>query len=98
MREDRLDIEGTDPGVTAPVAVQPGDDVIVAASRALIGCRSDCCSAPAQYSVLLPANSSRQHSGELLLCGHHTRLSRDALLAAGAAIYDSSGWLVSSPS
>ena len=36
----------------------------------------------------------RAHPVDLLLCGHHYRVSRDALRAAGVAVYDESGLLI----
>jgi len=36
--------------------------------------------------VLIPPASSRPHSVDLLLCGHHYRMSCAALAAAGAVI------------
>ena len=36
----------------------------------------------------------RPHAVDLLLCGHHFRVSQAALTAAGAAVYDDTGALV----
>ncbi len=53
--------------------------------------RADCCpSLPAVIAVLRPS-PGRPHSTELLLCGHHYRLSRLTLAAAGATFLDPSG-------
>jgi len=38
--------------------------------------------------VLIPPTFARQHSVDLLLCGHHYRTSCAALAAAGAMIID----------
>jgi hypothetical protein len=44
--------------------------------------------------VLLPPNSTRPHTVDLLLCGHHYLTSRDALAAVGAAVIDETGTIV----
>jgi hypothetical protein len=41
--------------------------------------------------IVMPSSPGRPHSTELLLCGHHYRLSRGALEEAGATALDSSG-------
>jgi hypothetical protein len=48
--------------------------------------------------VLIPPAPGRPHSADLLLCGHHYRLSRGALAAAGAVTLDQTGALVQSAS
>lgn len=40
--------------------------------------------------VMLPT-ASRPRPVDLLLCGHHFRVSQDSLKAAGAAVYDRAG-------
>jgi len=47
-------------------------------------------------TVILPPSASRPHPVDLLLCGHHYRVSRAALRAAGAAVYDETGALIMS--
>jgi len=39
----------------------------------------------------MPPVPRRPHPVDLLLCGHHYRLSRKALAAAGATVYDLPG-------
>jgi hypothetical protein len=39
--------------------------------------------------AVMPATTRRPQPVELLLCGHHYRVSRDALEKAGAVICDS---------
>ena len=39
----------------------------------------------------MPPSPARPHQTELLLCGHHSRVSRQALAAAGARIRDLPG-------
>lgn len=43
-----------------------------------------CCPANPVVRVVMPATATRPHRTELLLCGHHYRVSRQALAAAGA--------------
>ena len=66
--------------------------------------RACCCSAQAAVIVMLPPTDSRPHPTDLLLCGHHFRQSRTALLAKGAAFLDLDGaplvvdgWLLPAP-
>ena len=44
--------------------------------------------------VVLPPSSSRPHPVDLLLSGHHYRVSQAALRAAGAAAYDDTGAVI----
>ncbi len=39
----------------------------------------------------MPSAAARWHPTELLLCGHHYRVSRQALAAAGATVLDLDG-------
>jgi hypothetical protein len=48
--------------------------------------RACCCSARAMVQVIMPPSPPRPHTTELLLCGHHYRVSRQALAAAGATV------------
>lgn len=41
--------------------------------------------------VLMPATKERPHQTDLMLCGHHYRLSRQRLAAAGAQVLDLEG-------
>ena len=45
--------------------------------------RACCCSARPVVRVLMPATASRPYRVDLLLCGHHYRLSQWTLAAAG---------------
>jgi hypothetical protein len=52
-------------------------------------CREDracCCPAQPVVRVVIPPTPRRPHSVDLLLCGHHYRVSRPALTAAGARV------------
>jgi hypothetical protein len=53
--------------------------------------RACCCPAYPVVRVIMPAAAERRHSVDLLLCGHHYRVSRQALAAAGARIEDLPG-------
>ncbi len=44
--------------------------------------------------VVMPPSPSRPHPVDLLLCGHHYRISQAALRAAGAAAYDDTGAVI----
>jgi hypothetical protein len=50
-----------------------------------------CCVARAVVRVVLPPAPGRPHETELLLCGHHYRVSRDALAAAHARVEELGG-------
>ena len=45
--------------------------------------RACCCTARPVVRVLMPATASRPYRVDLLLCGHHYRLSQWTLAAAG---------------
>jgi hypothetical protein len=48
--------------------------------------RACCCPARPVVAVIVPPAAGRPHSVDLLLCGHHYRVSRRALDAAGALV------------
>jgi hypothetical protein len=50
--------------------------------------RSCCCPARPVVRVLMPPVAGRPHPVDLWLCGHHYRLSRQALCSAGAVAED----------
>ncbi len=81
--------EPSDPGEPAGAAVY---------WRALRNADRACC-CPARPSVVavMPAVPGRDHPTDLLLCGHHYRVSRRALAAAGAVILDRAGLPVPPP-
>jgi len=54
--------------------------------------------------VIMPPTAARPHETELLLCGHHYRIARQALPAAHAAVYelpwtprDTAAWILGDP-
>ena len=57
--------------------------------------RACCCPARPVVTVVMPPASARRHPVDLLLCGHHYRVCRAALTAAGATVYDETGALIS---
>jgi hypothetical protein len=73
-------------GGSAPGSGIPPPDPIVADSRACRADRACCCPADPVVRVIMPPAAGRPHSVDLLLCGHHYRVSRRALGAAGALV------------
>ena len=62
--------------------------------RHIVADRACCCPGrPVVTVIMLPA-PGRPYPVDLLLCGHHFRVSRAALTAVGAAVYDDKGALV----
>jgi hypothetical protein len=59
-----------------------------------VAARACCCPARPVVTVVMPPTASRPHPVDLLLCGHHFRVSQAALQAAGAAVYDRAGLLI----
>jgi len=53
--------------------------------------RACCCVARAVVRVVMPPTPGQPHETELLLCGHHYRVSRDALAAARARVEELPG-------
>jgi hypothetical protein len=50
-----------------------------------------CCPAKAAVRVTMSPAPSRPHETDLLLCGHHYRVSRHALASAGATVRELPG-------
>jgi hypothetical protein len=50
--------------------------------------RACCCAAKAAVRVIMPPTSARPRHTDLLLCGHHYRVSHSALEAAQAVVRD----------
>ncbi len=57
--------------------------------------RACCCPARPVVKVVLPRTASRPAPADLLLCGHHFRVSEAALRAARAVVYDRTGAVIS---
>ena len=71
------------PGFGGP----PPDDMLPAAYED----RACCCPAYPVVRVVMPPTAERRYSVDLLLCGHHYRVSRQALATAGGRIEDLPG-------
>ncbi|HZP51343.1 DUF7455 domain-containing protein [Actinocrinis sp.] len=56
-----------------------------------------CCCAQPVVRVVMPVTDSEREPTDLLLCGHHFRVSRAALAAAGAVVFDAGDVLVRLP-
>ncbi len=56
--------------------------------------RACCCPARPVVIAVIPPSPGRAHKTDLLLCGHHFRLSRQALALAGATAFDGRGMVV----
>jgi len=79
-----------EPTTARPDPRRPGADAIDwrAARRAGRAC---CCPGRPTVVAVMPPSAGRPHPTELLLCGHHYRVSRQALAAAGATVLDLGG-------
>lgn len=76
--------------------VVPPDNTVLQAEPAWLLETACCCPARPTVRALVRASQERPRPVELLLCGHHYRNSREALIEAGASVYDRSGSLISS--
>jgi len=75
-----------------PSAERIGDgDASVSAKSWALADHACCCPGKATVLVTIPPSPSRRHSTELLLCGHHYRVSRQSLAAAGAVVRELPG-------
>ena len=78
-------------GGSAPGSGSLPPDPIPADSPACREDRACCCPAAPVVRVIMPPTAGRPHPVDLLLCGHHYRVSRPALTAAGASMFTLSG-------
>ena len=69
---------------------RPGADAIDWHAARQAG-RACCCPARPVVVAVMPPGAGRPHPTDLLLCGHHYRVSRQALAAAGATVLDLGG-------
>jgi len=75
--------------------VPAGDELPGPARRRIaLADRACCCPARPVVTVIIPAGRGRPHPVDLLLCGHHYRVSVAALHAVGADVYDETGALI----
>lgn len=79
---------------TAAAGSGPDDGLPGRADCLTVADRACCCPAMPVVTVMMPPTPDRPHRVELLLCGHHYRVSLAALRAAGAGVYDRTGALV----
>ena len=80
----RLPYTGADR--SEPGSGRPPQDDILPDSLAWSDDRACCCPAYPVVRVIMPPTPGRRHSVDLLLCGHHYRVSRQALAAAQARV------------
>ncbi len=65
-----------------------GNAADVAEDMADMAGHACCCLAQAMVRVIMPATATRPHETDLLLCGHHYRVSRRTLAAAHAIVLE----------
>jgi hypothetical protein len=68
------------------VAVQPASGGYAPGSPTILIDRSCCCPARPVVRVIMAPTQTRPWKTDLLLCGHHYRVSRSSLAAARAAV------------
>ena len=73
---------------------RPGDPPPGPARPISYADRACCCRARPVVTVVIPAAHGRPRPADLLLCGHHYRVSHTALHAVGASAYDRTGVLI----
>jgi len=71
---------------TAPESGGPPWDDILPDSQVWREDRACCCPGQPVVRVIMPPSPGRRHSVDLLLCGHHYRVHRQALAAADARV------------
>jgi hypothetical protein len=67
------------------------DDIIRSAPSSELPGRACCCPAKAAVRVTMPSAPGRPGETDLLLCGHHYRVSRRALATCGAGVRELPG-------
>ena len=77
--------------VTRAMRAESADDLAQLGRPIAAGERACCCPARPMVTVMMPPTASRPYPIDLLLCGHHYRVSQAALRAAGANAYDQAG-------
>jgi len=80
----RFPLTGADGG--APETGMPPQDDLLPDSRIWREDRACCCPGQPVVRVIMPPVPGRRHSVDLLLCGHHYRVSQKALAAARARV------------
>ena len=77
--------------VTRAMRAELADDLAQLGRPIAANDRACCCPARPMVTVVMPPTASRPYPIDLLLCGHHYRVSQAALRAAGATVYDQAG-------
>ncbi len=77
-------------GSGTPRPARIHDDTIQDRQAAPVG-SACCCPAKPVVQVVMAPTASRPEPTELLLCGHHYRVSREALAAANATVTELPG-------
>jgi hypothetical protein len=70
----------------APGSGRPPQDEILPDSPIWREDRACCCPGQPVVRVIMPPTAERRHPVDLLLCGHHYRVSRQALAASHARV------------
>ncbi len=76
-------------GTGRATAPSPASGTTSLTARLAAADRACCCLARPVVLVLLPPTARHAHAVDLLLCGHHYHVCKDALETAGALVYDS---------
>jgi hypothetical protein len=82
--EPRFPLTGADTSAAGFGRLPPDD--MMPDSAAWREDRACCCPAPPVVRVVMPPTPERRHSVDLLLCGHHYRVSRQVLAATRASV------------
>ena len=80
--------------VTRAMRAELADDLAHLGRPVVANERACCCPSRPMVTVMMPPTASRPHPVDLLLCGHHFRVSQASLQAAGADVYDKDGLLI----
>jgi hypothetical protein len=87
--EAEISAQGAD--ASAPETGSPPPDPGQLTVRAQPKARACCCPAQPVARAIMPPAPQRAYPVDLLLCGHHYRISRQALIGAGASMHDMPG-------
>jgi hypothetical protein len=79
------------PGTGSAPAAVGAHETIEPANPGRPEYRACCCPGRPVVRVVMPASASRPAPADLLLCGHHYRMSQAALAVAGATVQELPG-------
>jgi hypothetical protein len=82
---------GKHPAQGGNSGARPIHDDSIPASITISAGHACCCPARPVVRVTMPPTDTRRHTTELLLCGHHYRVSREALAAVHATVTELPG-------